>query len=267
MDYLDEDTIYKKIQHEVKRFLTEFPKTKLELAKYVQDLYCMADRIDKIHKNCTIANVAASSTSAVSGILTVLGFVLSPVTAGGSLALSITGMGLGAAATITGASANIIDNVSDIQGRVRLDKSKVTIDGIEKVLHKDIQRIIRTLKNLKKISQHYHAFSLVKANPGLISATQGLTKAGRLSTQSSQQIDKAFQGTALAMTKKARIIGASLAGLFVLVDVATIVQDSKHLSKGAKTTTAAKLRERAQILEKNLQELSRVYEILLKMEI
>ncbi|XP_027728918.1 apolipoprotein L2-like [Vombatus ursinus] len=249
MDHPDEDMTYEKMQHDVKMFLTDFPMTKLQLEEHIQDLYCTADKIEKIHKDCTIAGVVAGSTGVVSGILTVIGFALVPVTAGGSLILSLTGMGLGAAATATGISASIIDNVSASQGRAKLDNVEGRTGDILEALCKNVNGILpavgRLSKIFKNIVPNFRAFSLVKAKPGL---------------------SKTFQGTLLAMTKGARIRGAALTGVFVLMDIVTIVQDSVHLSKGAKAPTAEELREKAQHLKEKLQALSEVYETLLEME-
>lgn len=68
MDYPEEDMMYEKMQHEMEMFLTDFPMTKLKLERHIQDLYCMADKIDKLHKDCTIASIVASSTGVASGI-------------------------------------------------------------------------------------------------------------------------------------------------------------------------------------------------------
>ncbi|XP_036032504.1 apolipoprotein L3-like [Onychomys torridus] len=86
---------------EKKKFLEVYPQVKLELEQQIRKLHTLADKIDKVHRDCTITQVVASSTGAVSGVLTILGLALAPVTAGVSLGLSATGLGLGAAAAVT----------------------------------------------------------------------------------------------------------------------------------------------------------------------
>lgn len=178
-----------------------------------------------------------------------MGCALVPITARWSLSLSITGMGLGAAATVTGISASVIDNVSASRGRTHFDDVEGRTDDIRRALSKEVNGILhavgRLRKTFKSIAPNFCAFSLVKAKPGL---------------------SKTFQGTVLAMTKGAGMRGAVFATVFVLMDIATIVQDSVHLSKGAKAPTVAELRKRAQNLEEKLQDLSRVYETLQEME-
>ncbi|KAK1341561.1 hypothetical protein QTO34_017976 [Cnephaeus nilssonii] len=43
-------------------FMKEFPQVKQDLEDRIQQLYALADEVDKVHKDCTIAQVAASST-------------------------------------------------------------------------------------------------------------------------------------------------------------------------------------------------------------
>ncbi|XP_074082931.1 apolipoprotein L2-like [Macrotis lagotis] len=240
MDYSDMDLIDESMLPELERFLEQFPMMKLNLKEYIEDLNCLADEIDKVHKNCTIISVVANSTGAISGMLTIAGLALVPMTAGGSMILSVTGMGLGAVASFTGTSANIIDHVSAARGKKHLDQvQRKTSDLLQYA-----SRIVTTTKRLKRV------FKTIQT-------------AGRVSTKQGKQINKALQGTVLAMTKGARLVGAAVAGISVLMDVSAIIQDSKHLSDGAKAETAEELREKAQALEKKLEELSKVYTTLL----
>ncbi|KAL1767506.1 apolipoprotein L3-like [Sigmodon hispidus] len=57
-------------------------------------------------------------------------------------------------------------------------------------------------------------------------------------------------------------MGTATAGLFVLIDVISLVEDSKHLHKGAKAESAAELRQQAHHLEQKLQELILVHDSL-----
>ena len=54
---------------------------KKELEESIK-LYAPADRVDKLHRDCTIFKVVASSTGSVSGALNTLGLALAPRTAG-----------------------------------------------------------------------------------------------------------------------------------------------------------------------------------------
>ena len=60
------------------------------------------------------------------------------------------------------------------------------------------------------------------------------------------------------------MMGAATAGLFLLLDVVSLVQDSKHLHEGAKSESAAELRQQAQDLEQKLEQLKQVHDSLIQ---
>ena len=92
--------------------MKEFPQVKQELKENIKKLHALADNVDKVHRDCTISNVVASSTSIASGTLSILGLVLAPFMVGLSLGLSATGIGLGAAAAVTGNSTMVVEGVN-----------------------------------------------------------------------------------------------------------------------------------------------------------
>ncbi|XP_072512025.1 apolipoprotein L3-like [Notamacropus eugenii] len=249
----DSDKEMQEIQ-KMKTFLDDFPKTKWQLEEHIKELRLAADEIDTIHKNCTITSVVASSAGAFSGILTILGLALAPVTAGASLALSVGGMGLGATAAVTGISASVVDHVTVSRGISQLDSMEGIINDILERVCKSVVQIPASVEQLRGTFKNFtpNARALRMLRSGSMSTTG--------------QINRTFAGTVLDMTRKARITGALSAGGFLLLDIANIVQDSIHLSKGAKATIAEKLREKAQHLEEKLQELSEIYQTLLEMD-
>ena len=106
------------------------------------------------------------------------------------------------------------------------------------------------------------AMETVKSNPGLAADANVFINSGIISVQSSQQEEVTFKSTALAMTKGARIVGVATAGVCLLMDVAFLVKEAKHLHEGAKTESAERLRQQARELEKKLEVLTRIYESL-----
>ncbi|OBS82344.1 hypothetical protein A6R68_23669 [Neotoma lepida] len=253
-----------------KMFLEVYPQLKLELEGHISKLRALADKIDKVHRDCTITQVVANSTSAVSGVMTILGLALAPVTAGVSLGLSATGLGLGTAAAVTSVSTSIVEKVSTVSAEAEASQlvptSKDKEKAIKEFFEKNTPRLISVSKNsfhnMQVIKKNIDAIKVAKANTGLVINAKRLMTTGRVSTQTSRQVQKAFGGTALAMTKGARIMGAATAGLFLVLDVVSLVEDSKHLHEGAKAESAAKLRQQAQDLEQKLQELIRVHDSL-----
>lgn len=267
-----ERTMYTEAKDQLarERFLSEFPKLKVELEERIRKLHELADNVDRVHKNCTISNIVASSTGAASGLLSILGLGLAPFTAGTSLALSAVGAGLAAASVVTQVSTSIVEYSSESSAKAQasrltpidFDKGKV----VAKVLCDTIPQISsstgKCIQALQNIAKNVHAIKLAKVKPRLVANARRLMRAQRVSVRSSRQVQKAFGGTALGMTKGARIMGAATAGLFLAMDVVNLVKDSEHLQKGAKAESADEMRQQARELEKNLEELTKIYESL-----
>ena len=265
-DAEDEEEIQNDLWHK-ERFLDAYPWVKLEIEESIRKLHALADKVDKVHRDCTISRVVASSSSAVSGVLIILGLSLAPVTAGVSLALSATGLGLGAAAAVTSVSTSIVEKVSVVSAEAKASKlvptNKDTMKGIIEVLDQSGPRLIsgstNTIQNIQGIQKCINAIQLSKANTRLANDARRLMTTGKTSTQTTKQVQKAFGGTTLAMTKGVRIMGAATTGFFLLLDVISLVEDSKHLHEGAKSQTAAELQQQAWNLELKLQELKEVH--------
>ncbi|XP_060269157.1 apolipoprotein L3-like isoform X3 [Ovis aries] len=95
-----------------KTFLEEFPEMKQDLEEDTEKIRAFADKVDKVHKDCTISKVVAHSTGAVSGILSIVGLALAPLTMGATLPLLATGLGLGIASTVTSVSTSVMEHVN-----------------------------------------------------------------------------------------------------------------------------------------------------------
>ncbi|XP_024904549.1 apolipoprotein L3 isoform X3 [Pteropus alecto] len=252
------------------RFMTEFPQVRQELEECIRKLRELADQADKVNKRCTISKIVASSTGVVSGILTIVGLSLAPVTAGASLVLLATGVGLGTAATVTGVSASIVENSNS--STVKAKASHLLSTGINK--KEIVQEALRhgtpqvasvtgkCIKSVKDIVENAKAIRMAQANPLLLSEAKSFMTTGTVSVRSSNQIQKAFGGTVLAMSKGARIAGVALAGVTLLLDTISLVKESKYLHEGAKMASAEELRQEAQTLEKQLEILTMIHELL-----
>ncbi|KAJ1062454.1 hypothetical protein K5549_016959, partial [Capra hircus] len=190
--------------------------------------------------------------------MTILGLALAPVTAGASVALSAAGIGLGAAAAVTAVSTSIVEHVS--RSSAENKASQLMSIGVKKwkvllEVLKSNPQIVPTTDKLaeaeKRLERNIHAMETVSANVYL--------SPGRIAAPAIQQVEAGFKGTALAVTKGARIAGAATAGLFLLVDVGFLVKESMHLHDGAKAASAETLRQRARELERKLEELTQIY--------
>ncbi|XDC53863.1 hypothetical protein R6Z07M_005045 [Ovis aries] len=249
-----------------KRFLKKFPRVTQPLAELKHKLLELADSVGKVHRDCTISNVVAHSTGALSGALTILGLALAPVTAGASVALSATGIGLGAAAAVTAVSTSIVEHVS--RSSAENKASQLMAIGVKKwkmllEVLKSNPQIVPTTEKLAKAEKHLeiniYAMETGEANPDSEVSANVYLSPGRIAAPAIQQVEAGFKGAALAVTKGAQIAGAATAGLFLLVDVGFLVKESKHLHDGAKAASAETLRQRASELERKLEELTQIY--------
>ncbi|EPQ09685.1 Apolipoprotein L3 [Myotis brandtii] len=251
-------------------FMKQFPQVKQDLEEHIRKLYALADEVDKVHRDCTITQVAASSTGIVSGILTIIGLSLAPVTAGVSLVLFATGVGLGAAASVTSVTTGIVEYSKNKSAKAKASRLVSTGSDTEKVVQEVLSRMTpkiaslgsKCIQSLENIVKNAGAFNLAKFNPLLAAEATSVVRTGTMSAQCSNQLQKAFGGTALAISKGARVFGIAAAGVFLLVDAVNIVQESVHLHKGAKGQSARELRQQAQELERRLEELTRIHESL-----
>ncbi|XP_040841285.1 apolipoprotein L3-like [Ochotona curzoniae] len=261
------DSEDKEEQQARERFLKEFPQVKAQLEESIAKLHALADKVGKVHRYCTITNVVAASTGAASGILSIAGLALAPVTAGVSLALTATGMGLGAAAGVTGASTAVVEHVTRASAEAeagRITSSSVNqVELVAKTVGQSVPKILNVTRKcvqaLEDVGKNVHAIKVAQNNTRLVRNAKRFMTTGKISARNTRQVQKAFGGTALAMTKGARFTGAATAGLFFLLDVANLVQESKHLQQGAPSESAQDLRKQAQELEEKLAQLMEIY--------
>uniref|UniRef100_A0A8C6E2S5 Apolipoprotein L3 n=1 Tax=Moschus moschiferus TaxID=68415 RepID=A0A8C6E2S5_MOSMO len=217
----DQDSL-QKCQQEKERFLKEFPRVKQELEENIKKLRELADSVDKVHRDCTISNVVASSTGVVSGALGILGLVLAPFTAG------LT------AAAVTGLSTMVVESVNTSSAETQASR----LDTAE------IKSYKGHLYKVKDFWRHIRAIRVARGNPQLVATAQRYITNGQVSVQSAQQVRRHFRGTALAATRTARLGSGVVSGLFMALDVYSLVKDAQYLQEGAKTASAENMRQK-----------------------
>ncbi|XP_048196417.1 apolipoprotein L2-like [Perognathus longimembris pacificus] len=260
----DKDRPQKDLQDR-KIFLQRFPQMKTETEGCIRRLRALADEVSKVHRDCTISNMVADSTRAASGLLLLLGLTLAPFTAGLSLGLSLGGMGLGAAASVSSAAIGTVEGRN--RSSVKAEASNLVSDNMEtledylvaagKISPEVVLASDKFVQLLRDIGKHIHALSQAKANPQVLRQARGLMNTWR-SSRGFESVERASRGTALAMTRGPPILGVVPAGVLRGLDMASPVQGSQHLSERAESELAAELRRVAQELESRLELLVRV---------
>ncbi|MGH0143585.1 UNVERIFIED_CONTAM: hypothetical protein FKN15_000359 [Acipenser sinensis] len=92
----------------MKEFVKEYEKEKQGIEKLLTELSEIADLLDKVDRDCTIAKTTGSSAGVIGGVLNIVGICLVPVTSGASLGLSIAGAITALAGSFTSGVAQII---------------------------------------------------------------------------------------------------------------------------------------------------------------
>ncbi|XP_052604165.1 apolipoprotein L6-like [Peromyscus californicus insignis] len=257
---------------EERTFLKQFPSLKKDAEEGIRKLYAIADSIDKSHQKATKTKVVSNSASAVSGIMSLLGLALAPVTAGGSLILTTAGAGLGVVAGVTNIVTDVKENSRNKRALAEANRVMPTSDQeLEEVRGKKMAYVTTTGAVVSKcgtawetINNHIRALRLTKTHPHVTSAAKKLMSGGQVSTQTSRQVQKAFGGTALAMSKKALMSNGLLAAFFLARDIHSLYEDWKELEARTPTELAKELRERAEVLDRVLSEQTRLYKSLKK---
>ncbi|XP_062058579.1 apolipoprotein L6-like [Lepus europaeus] len=166
----------------------------------------------------TQTSVAADSPAAVSAGASVLGSALASATAGGSPVLSAAGQGLGTAAGVTSIPASVLEHTH--------------CGSTAQVIRKNIR-----------------AFRVARTHPHLAT--------GQASARTSKQVQKVFEGTALAVSRTTRMLGGTVAIMSLCQHLAALSQDWEELQDGARAESAEELRAMASKLEEELTQCSR----------
>ncbi|XP_075999213.1 uncharacterized protein LOC142992611 [Genypterus blacodes] len=91
-------------------FIREFSERQPTMQQFMKEVEENAVQLDNMKKGAKISSVAGSSVGAVAGVLSIIGLVLIPVTAGVSLVLTLTGVGMG----ITSGVNSLVTTVTEI---------------------------------------------------------------------------------------------------------------------------------------------------------
>uniref|UniRef100_A0A2I3H048 Apolipoprotein L6 n=1 Tax=Nomascus leucogenys TaxID=61853 RepID=A0A2I3H048_NOMLE len=255
---------------EEKTFLRDFPILKEDLKGTIDKLCALADDIDKTHKKFTITNMVANSAAVTFRVMSLLGLALAPVTGAGSLLLSTAGQVFATVADVTHIVSGMLERYKNKKAQAQAEDILPTHDQEDredeedKAHHvTDAGKVISNVGNTTKYTkENIRAFQKLRANPRLANDAKRLLTTGQVSSRSSAQVQKAFAGTTLAMTKKALIWEGAMSVFSLGHDLASLSKEWKHLEEGARTKFVEELRAKASELERNLTEFTQRYESL-----
>ncbi|XP_069044695.1 apolipoprotein L6-like isoform X1 [Lepisosteus oculatus] len=251
--------VYKGIQ----LFSQLFEDRAQELQALVDELWQIADGVDRFHRGATIASVTGGVVSAAGGIATITGLILAPFTFGASVIVTAVGLGVATAGGVTSASATVSDSVSRSWDRQKVEKVIQDYQERMKPIQECLEFVKHGMENLQRLD--YSGFNediARKALPSAEGVFQAGARAGKGLANVSEivrvvQLAEVASGAARAV-RVASVATGVLSALFLGLDVFFIARDSMELHRGARTELAAKIREVAGELQAGLVELHEI---------
>ncbi|XP_023249593.1 uncharacterized protein LOC111644867 [Seriola lalandi dorsalis] len=266
-------------------FISEFNKRHPRMLQCLKDLEDIAVQLDKMSKGAKISSVAGSSVGAVGGVLSIVGLALIPVTAGVSLALTMTGVGLGITSGVNG----IVTTATEVGVNVTQEKKasevfkvfnedvQILQDCLEEVTSQTVSKIKASVSGVaqgvgivfskvcavgKGIDSLVDAASAVKVlqsekvftGVGKVVAQEGkaLRNVPRVASDIPDIGQAAVKGP-LALSNSARAGFIGLNALFLGMDIFFICKDSINLAKGSETKVSKFIRARAALLSSEIE--------------
>lgn len=275
-------------------FISEFDKRQPTMLQFLKELEETAVQLDRMNKGAKISSVAGSSVGAVGGVLSIVGLALIPFTAGVSLALTMTGVGLGitsgvnsavTTATEVGVNAtqrkkasevfkNFMEDVQSLQSCLE----EVTRQTIAKLDALDINIVVgvgKIAKNAGAIGKGIDALVDSASAVKMLQTEELLTSAGKVVAQEGQALrnaprvasdipdigQAAAKGT-LALSKSARAGLIAVNALFLGMDIFFICKDSMSLAKGSETEVSQFIRARAALWSSEIDSWQKMHDSL-----
>lgn len=272
-------------------FISEFNMRWPRMLQSLKDLEENAVQLDRMNKGAKISSVAGSSVGAAGGVLSIIGLALIPVTAGVSLALTMTGVGLGitsgvnsavTTATEIGVNRKHQKKASEVFQSFMEDVQSLQdcLEGVTKREIIDTDVVLGVGKVLCKagaigngIDSLVDAVSAVK----MLKSEDLAISAGRLSVQEGQALRNVPRAAAdipdigqaavkgpLALSKSARAGLIGLNALFLGMDIFFICKDSISLARGSETEVSQFIRARAALWWSEIDSWQKIHDFLCK---
>ncbi|XP_027033086.2 uncharacterized protein LOC113662440 [Tachysurus fulvidraco] len=271
-------------------FIKLFSERHSRMLQFLCDFDEAAVQLNKMKLGSNISTVAGSSVGIAGGVLSIVGLALAPVTAGVSLALTLTGVGLGvisgANSIVTGITEMAVNkhhgkNANSIFIRFIEDVQKIQ-DCVDEVASsespigddvlpgdKAVKLVAHTGVVGKSINGLVEGASAVKAlrseemiaeavNLGLQEAKAGRSIKGLAADL--PDIGKLAKGTPLAFSKTARTGFITVNALLIGLDVLFICKDSISLSKGSRKKVAQLIHSRSVLWRSEVEAWKKIHD-------
>lgn len=255
-------------------FTEEFSERSPRMLQFLDDLEGNAKQLDKMKKGAKISSVTGSSVGLVGGVLSIVGLALIPVTAGVSLALTMTGLSLGITSGVNG----IVTTAAEIGvNKTETNKANETLKSfMENVqaLQKHMEEVFNRETNWVNMALGggrivLKSVGVGKAIDGLVDAvaTVKILQVERAAARAAAEIPDVGQAVAkgvLALPKAARAGMIAVNALFIGVDIFFICKDSISLAKGEVSEASKFIRARAVLWRSEMDSWQKIHDSLCK---
>ncbi|XP_023271095.1 apolipoprotein L4-like, partial [Seriola lalandi dorsalis] len=276
-------------QEESFGFIREFSKRQPRMLQFLNELEESAVQLDRMNKGAKISSVAGSSVGAVGGVLSIIGLALIPVTAGVSLALTMTGVGLG----ITSGVNSVVTTATEVGVNVTQQKKASEVlklfmedvqslqDCLEEVTNREtteISVVVEVSKVLCKagvVGKNIDALVDVASAAKLLQSEELITGVGKVVAQEGKALRNVPRAAAdipdigqaavkgpLALSKSARAGLIAVNALFLGMDIFFICKDSISLAKGSETEVSQFIRARVALWSSEINSWQRIHDSL-----
>uniref|UniRef100_A0A8C5HUR9 Uncharacterized LOC114467803 n=1 Tax=Gouania willdenowi TaxID=441366 RepID=A0A8C5HUR9_GOUWI len=257
-------------------FVKEFTERQPRMLEVLQQLEETAVQLSRMHTGAKISSVAGSSVGLVGGVTSIVGLALTPVTFGASIALTMTGLGLGitsgvnsavTTATEKGVNTTQIKKAGELFQKFMADVQSLQ-DCVDQVSSQMAERMKAALvevavgvgravctsggvaKSIDSLADLAAIVRLLKTKEVVSSVGKAVALEGKLGQSISRMasdvpdIGQVAAKSSLALTKSARVVFIAVNALFVGLDIFIICKDSISLAKGSQSEAAQFISER-----------------------
>ncbi|XP_068192387.1 uncharacterized protein [Antennarius striatus] len=235
-------------------FMKEFSDRRIRMREFLTSLEESAVQLDRMKKGAKISSVAGSSVGVVGGVLSIVGLSLIPVTAGVSVGLTATGLGLrlasGANSIITTATEMGVNSTQTKKAREAfqsfMEDVKIFQDCKEDVINRGMSNV-----------------DVVKEVGKILCKSAGLVKENKEKfIDAAYTIKQAAVKGPLALSKSARAGLIAVNALFIGVDVFFICKDSISLHQDKKPEASQFIRAKAELWSSEMDSWQKIHDSL-----
>ncbi|XP_061702429.1 uncharacterized protein apol [Syngnathoides biaculeatus] len=265
-------------------FLAEFRQRRVRMLELLDQLDQTVKELVRKNKAVKISTVASSSVGVVSSALSIVGLSLIPITAGTSLALSMTGLGLGLASWANCAVTSVVDYKLEQKS---IKKANEVIDNfieeaqsLDNIANKTrqmdaaVSEVLCEADEVRRVGLLADTTSAVttpKGNKGMATRVGKVVVVGGKALRNVHKAvadarnvgHMALKGS-VAVTRTARAGLIPLNGIFIGIDIVIICMDSIALAKGCETQVSQFLRARSALWRAEMESWQKISDSLMR---